>query len=198
MKQFFGAVALCALLLPSAVLAQSAPPMMPHRPDMATMRAAFQQAEKIRHAERSQILAALSPAHRQLLASIVGNMAIAANPDYKAAAARLDAALSTTEKNAVLAAHTAALAQMRNAVHAMMQKHENAQGGQGMKRPQWVHRQRGKHTPTAGEIVLMVTSDHGGPHGRMPFGPPPGMMMRDHNGPGMQGPPPGAPAPTNT
>jgi hypothetical protein len=180
MKQFFGAIALCALLLPSVALAQSAPPMPPQRPDMAGMRQVFEQVEKIHRAERTQVLAALSPAHRELLASIVGNMAIAANPDHKAAAGRLDAALSSSEKSAVLAAHTSAMTQMHDAMHAMMLKRQAAQGGQSMNRPKRQHGQR--HAPTAGEVVLMVTSGHGEMHGRMPFGPPP----------------PGAPAPAST
>jgi len=193
MKQFFAAVALCVLLLPSVALAQSAPPppMPPQRPDMAGMRQVFEQVEKIHRAERTQVLAALSPAHRELLASIVGNMAIAANPDHKAAAARLDAALSPSEKSAVLAAHTSATTQMHDAMHAMMLKRQAAHGAQGTRGAKRPHRQH--HTPTAGELVLMIASGHGG----MPFGPPPPGMMRDHNGPPMQGPPP-APAPAST
>ncbi|HEY1728838.1 MAG TPA: hypothetical protein VGG22_10725 [Candidatus Baltobacteraceae bacterium] len=146
------------------------------------------------------MLATLSPAHRELLASLVGNMAIAANPDHKAAAARLDAALSPSEKSAVLAAHTSAMTQMHDAMSAMMKQHQSAQGAQGGKRPAWGNRHR--HKPSAGEIVLMVATGHGGEHGGMPFPPGPPGMMRYHNGPGMQGPPapgqPPAPAPASS
>lgn len=188
----FALAALCALLLPSVALAQSAPPMPMQHPDMAGMKQVFEQVEKIHRAERAEVLAALSPAHRELLASIVGNMAIAANPDHKAAAARLDAALSQSEKSAVLGAHTSAMKQMHDAMHAMM---ANKQGGPNPQAPKRRH-----HTLTAGQVVLMVTAGHGEEHGRMPFGPPPPGMMRHHNGPGMQGPPgqPPAPAPANT
>src|SRR5579872_1719358 len=99
MKQFFGLIALCGLLLPSVALAQAAPPPMQH-PDMAGMKQVFEQVERIHRAERTQVLAALTPAHRELVARIVGEMAIAANPDHKAAAARLDSALSASEKSA--------------------------------------------------------------------------------------------------
>ncbi len=191
MKRTFALVALCALALPSVALAQSAPPSMPMRhPNMAGMRQVFEQVEKIHRAERTQILAALSPAHRALLASIVGNMAIAVNPDHKAAAARLDAALSPSEKNAVLAAHKTAMTQAHDAMHAMMAKMPPRPEGSAGPHPMWKHREH--HSPSAGEVVLMVATGHGGEHGRMPFGPPPSGMQRYHNGP------PPAPAPANS
>ncbi len=196
MKQFFGLVALCGLLLPSVALAQNAPPPM-QRPDMAGMKQVMEQVESIHRAERTQVLAALTPAHRALLARIVGEMAIAATPDHKAAAARLDAALSSSEKSAVLAANKTAMTQMHDAMHAMMAKMPRPQGSAGP-HPMWKHRER--HTPSAGEVALMVATGYGGEHGRIPFGPPPSGMMRYHDGPGMQGPPgqPPAPAPANT
>jgi len=197
MKRTFALAALCALLLPSVALAQSAPPSMPMRHhDMAGMKQVFEQVEKIHRAERAQVLAALSPAHRELLANIVGHMAISTTPDHKAAAARLDAALSPSEKSAVLAAHTSAMTQMRNAMHAMMAKRMPQPQGSAGPHPMWKHRER--HKPTAGEVVLMVATGHGGEHGIMPFGPPPPGTMRYHNGPGMQGPPGQPPAPANT
>ena len=194
MKRTFALAALFALLLPSVAQAQSAPPSMPMRhPDIAR-RQIFEQMEKIHRAERTQVLAALSPAHRQLLASIVGEMAIAENPDHKAAAARLDAALSPSEKNAVLAAHNAAMTQMHDAMHAMMMQMPKPQGS-ARPHPTWSGGER--HTPTAGELALMVAMGHGGEYGRMPFPPGPPGMMRFHDGPGMQGPPP-PPAPAST
>jgi len=187
MKQFFAVVALCALLLPSVALAQSAPPSMPMHPDMAGMKQVFEQVEKIRRAERAQVLAALSPAHRELLAHIVGDMAIATNPDHKAAAGRLDAALSASEKSAVLAAHKTAMTQMDDAMHAMMAKRMPPPQGSAGPNPGWIHRER--HTQTAGEVVLIVATGHGEEHGRMPFPPgPPGMMRYQ----------PPAPMPANT
>ncbi|MGH7715010.1 MAG: hypothetical protein ACREML_03330 [Vulcanimicrobiaceae bacterium] len=193
MNRFFALAALCTIALPSVALAQSAPPPMPQRPNMAGFRQMHDRAERIHRAERTQVLAALTPSHRTLLASIAGNMAIAPNPDRKAAAARLDAALSPAEKSAVLAAHKSAMTQMHDAMHAMMARMPRPQGSAGP-HPMWKHRAR--HTPTAGELVLAITNGEGGPHG-MPFmGPPPG-MQRYHSGPGMQGPPP-APEPAST
>jgi hypothetical protein len=104
--------------------------------------------------------------------------------------------LSPSEKSAVLAAHTSAMTQMHDAMHAMMAKMPHPQGSAGP-RPRRHNHEHGK--PTAGGIVLMVATGHG-EHGRMPFPPPGAGMMRYHNGPGMQGPPgaPPAPAPVNT
>lgn len=50
---------------------------------------------------RTAILAALTPAHRELLAKIVGELAIAPDPNLDAAAARLDAALFPAEVQAI-------------------------------------------------------------------------------------------------
>jgi hypothetical protein len=199
MKRFFALAALCAIALPSVALAQSAPPPMGPHPNMAGFKQMHEQLERIHRTERTQVLAALTPAHRALLASIVGNLAIAPDPDHKAAAARLDSALSPGEKSAVLAAHKTAMTQMHDAMHAMMAQMPQPQGSM---HPRPARHER--HTPSAGELVLMIASGHGGPHG-MPFmGPPPG-MQRYHNGPGMQGPPgpgmqgpPPPPAPAST
>jgi hypothetical protein len=77
--------------------------------EMQQMHAQMQQV----HAQaRAATLAALSSAHRSLLASVVGQLAIAANPDPAAAARTLDAALSPGEKQAILRAHASARSQM--------------------------------------------------------------------------------------
>ncbi len=47
------------------------------------------------------MLAALTPAHRELLAKVVGELAISPDPNFDAAAARLDAALSPAEVQAL-------------------------------------------------------------------------------------------------
>lgn len=193
MKRFFALAALCAIALPSVALAQNGPPPMPQRPNMAGFRQMREQAERIHRAERTQVLSALTPAHRTLLASIVGKMAIASNPDHKAAAARLDAALNPREKSAVLAAHKSAMTQMHDAIHTITAQMPRPEGSAG---PHRMWKDRRHHTPTAGELVLAIATGHGEEHGPPFMGPPPG-MQRYHNGPGMQGPPP-APAPAST
>jgi hypothetical protein len=57
-----------------------------------------------REQARTEIVDALSPAHRQLLASVVGQLTVAPNPQVVAAAKQLDAALTSKEKQTILAA----------------------------------------------------------------------------------------------
>jgi len=51
---------------------------------------------------RQRMIGALTPAHRDLFAEIVGELAIAPNPDSAAAARRLDAALSPAEAQTLI------------------------------------------------------------------------------------------------
>jgi Spy/CpxP family protein refolding chaperone len=175
------------------------------------MRQLRMQMMQIRQQARQQMLAALTPAHRQLLANVVGQLAIAPTPDRRAAARKLDAALSPTEAHAVLAAELSARNQSRSLMQtaraqfeasltpdqkaAMAAREANRPkwqgGGPGQEPGQgpWQGRGRMHRTPDAGRTLLEVAlggpgEGHGmgrGP-GRGP-GPGPG-------GPG--GPPPPA------
>jgi hypothetical protein len=63
--------------------------------------------EKLEHLRlkvRAQVLAVLTPADRTLLAQIVGSLAVADVPDVDGAIHRLDATLSTSQKQAILQA----------------------------------------------------------------------------------------------
>jgi hypothetical protein len=68
---------------------------------------------------RTAILQAITSQHRQLLAQVVGGLAIAPDPDYAAAGRQLDAALSPQEAQSVLRVATQFHQQMR----ALMQAH---------------------------------------------------------------------------
>jgi hypothetical protein len=61
---------------------------------------------------RARLFGSVTPAHRRLVAQIIGELAISPKPDAKAAAAQIDAALSSSEKKAVIASNVAARAQM--------------------------------------------------------------------------------------
>src|SRR5579864_3032140 len=108
------------------VLAQNAPPT----PNPA-MRAQFQQLRtqmrQIRTSERSQMLGALTPANRALLANLAGQLATSVNPDYRAAASRLDGALSAGEKQAVLNAAQTARSSARSLMQSMRSHFERNQ-----------------------------------------------------------------------
>ena len=91
---------------------------------MPTPSAAMRQIEST---ARTQMLAALTPAHKALLATVAGQLATSTNPDYDAAARRLDSALSSAEKHAVVAAGQTAMTKLRSqmrSAHPMMEGHE--------------------------------------------------------------------------
>ena len=117
-----------------------------HGPMMSRMSSAQMQQLRQMHVQvRSQILGYLTPAHKALLAQIAGQLAISPNPDYDAAASRLDAALSASEKQNIMNAGNAAMTKMR----AMMTKQSGSMMPQHM-----------EHM-TAGGILLMVAVGHG-------------------------------------
>jgi len=93
-------------------------PAMPMTPAMIQQHLAqLQHFATEQQAFRSQMLGALTPAHRALLAQIVGGLAIAPAPDLAGAARQLNAALSSAEAQNVLrleqARESAALQEMQ-------------------------------------------------------------------------------------
>jgi hypothetical protein len=145
MKRFI-LMLMLAVAMPVAGLAQQPAPA--GSPDgRSQMR---QQMMQMHQQFRSDVLGALTPAHRQLLAQTVGGLAIADNPDPKAAAATLDAALSASEKSAILAAAQ----KMHDQMKSMMPANP---------RPGWSPGPKGSPgMMDPGEILLMVSGygDH--------------------------------------
>src|SRR5579864_741195 len=76
------------------------------------MQQSRQQMEQLHAQARLKVLDAITPAHRQLLAQVIGNLAISPNPDRDAAVRQLNAALSPSEAQAVLSIHAAVKQQM--------------------------------------------------------------------------------------
>lgn len=93
-------VMLAALL--AAFAAAPAAAQMHPMPQMSP--AQMQQMRQMHEQLRTQVLGYLTPAHKALLAQVVGDLATTANPNYDAAASRLDAALSPAEKKNILGA----------------------------------------------------------------------------------------------
>lgn len=149
----FGAMAVTAV----PTLAQNAPPT----PNPA-MRQQFQQMrdqmKQIRTTERSQILSALSAQHKQLLASLIGRMAITVNPDVEGTVRQLNAALSSTEKQAVIGAAENARTKERSLFESMRSQFPNAPGREhGPGGPGGPGREnRAPRTPDAGRILLRL------------------------------------------
>jgi len=115
--------------IPALVLAQGAPPMPPGpsgapwpRPDFQMMRQNMQQMEAMHKQFRAKVLGLLTPAHRNQLASVIGQLAIAASPDPRGAINKIDAFLSSGEKQAILNAAQTFMTQQRAQREAMMAK----------------------------------------------------------------------------
>jgi hypothetical protein len=146
-----------ALAVPAVAFAQQDQGNGPSPQMRQQMRANFRQIENLHKQYRAQVLGALTPAHKQLLASVVGELAIAASPDPRAAAAKLDAALSSGEKTAIINAdqqfHSAMKAQF-----AQMRAAHPWPSPNGSPRP---HRSRKPFTPDAGRILLAMAGGHG-------------------------------------
>lgn len=78
-------------------------PAMPMTPGVIQQHVAqMQRFAAEQQAFRSQLIGALTPAHRALLAQIVGSLAIAPAPDLEGAARQLNAALSSGEAQNVV------------------------------------------------------------------------------------------------
>jgi hypothetical protein len=187
MKTIFAILSLAFLVAPAFAIAddtpataQGAAPAGMHAqltPEQrqalsAAMQQFSAQAEQMRIQTRAQILSSLSPAHRALLANIVGQLAIAPNPNRTAAAAQLDAVLSSGEREAVLRAHQNLMAQMRT-LHQQMRSQLEAvlparpehmgPPGEGL----GPNARSSRPAPDAGSILLHLAGpgemEHGGP-----------------------------------
>jgi hypothetical protein len=123
------------------------------------MRARMQQFETL----RLQVLHALTPANKQLLASVVGQMATADKPDFKGAVAKLDAALSSSEKSAILAAHSQMQTQMKADREKMMADWKSAHPDATPWPMRSPSAKRAPRTPDPGMILLMLAGHHGPP-----------------------------------
>ncbi len=167
---FITATALAAVVAVPAVAQEPPPggPMPTPNPQMRQqMESMRKQMDQIHTQERTQVLGALTPAHKQLLATIAGELATSTTPDYTGAAQRLDSALSPSEKQTILSASQTARDKMRAQMESMRQQMEQM-GGPPPRRgggPMAVQVGGGpegmQHTPTAGYILLRVAMSGG-------------------------------------
>lgn len=87
----------------SGAFSAGASPPMPLSPESIRRQTAeFQQIANQQRAFRQSMLAALTPAHRALLAQIAGELVVAPDPDLESATRRLNAALSPREAQNVV------------------------------------------------------------------------------------------------
>jgi hypothetical protein len=118
MKRLVAILSLGLLLSPSLAFAQESPaqPAPARSTPNAQMRTLMEQARtqmvQIHAQARNQMLGSLSPAHRTAVANVVGQLAIAQNPNPALAARQIDAVLTQAEGQSILRTHAAAKAQM--------------------------------------------------------------------------------------
>jgi hypothetical protein len=168
--------------IPAFVLAQATPPMPPGpsgapwpHPDFQMIRQTMQQQEAMHKQFRAKVLGALTPAHRNQLASVIGQLAISASPDPQGAIKKIDAFLSSGEKQAILNAGQSFRAQQR------------AKFNFPSPRPMRSGESKERHTPDAGALLFMLATGGGPGMGAHIF-----MLEREHMGPpGEFGPPGG-------
>ena len=138
-----------------------------------------QQMEQLHAQARLKVLNAISPAHRQLLAQVIGNLAISPNPDRQAAVRQLNAALSPSEAQAVLSVHAATEQQMHQimenthqrmqALLTSQQRSEMPNGPHGPMggRDMMYMRELPEGQLTAGDVLLHLGSGDTGMGDRM-------------------------------
>lgn len=170
----------------------AAPPAPMGSPPSNVQRRAMRDAMMKVHAQmtalhqqtRTQMLAALTPAHRAQLATIVGQLAVATKPNRRAAAQQLDTMLSASEKQKIVSLANTERTQMRSTMQAaqaqmeanmpadmkarMAQRRAQFAQGQGQRPP------RRRRAPTAGSILLrtaVASSGEFGGFGGRPGGP---------------------------
>lgn len=166
---------------PSASFAQSAvapgaPTITGDRPSLtpqqqAAMQQLRTQFQQTRLQTRARLLAALTPAHRTAVANVVGQLALAENPNPRAAAQALDAMLAPAEKESIIniaaaeRANTQALMQQQRTVMAasMTAEQQAKMAAREARRQSFMaSHPHPTHVPDAGAIVLRTLSTYGG------------------------------------
>ena len=179
MKKLLALFAMLAVV-PVISLAQAQTPMpgasMGPWHDRGMMRQDMGQMMSLHKQLRAKVLASITPAHRNLLASLVGQLAVSSNPDRRGAIAKLDAALSSREKQAVLNAFQSFRSQMRAMREAAMARMRQANPDMPSPRPMPSDMERMHRTPDAGVLLFMLATG----------GPGPGMMGPHMFGRGMR------------
>ena len=135
----------------------------------ALMQQAHQQLRQLHQQTRMQMLAALTPAHRTLVANVVGQLAIAPNPNPQAAAQQLDAVLSGGEKQSIVNLDAALKTNARNVMEAQRARIEatltTEQRTQMSQRVSRMHAGETTHSATFDPGAILLRTVSGGWHG---------------------------------
>jgi hypothetical protein len=158
------ALALALSVTPITALAQDSNAPAPTAGQRQAMRQTFQQfaqqEDQLHQQMRYQMLASMSPVHRRAVGTLIGELAIAPNPDPQDAAKRIDAMLSGSEQQRIIAAHNTFESQSRQ-LHDQLRQQLSSVMPQGhgdmMKHGQRAMQQR---QLDAGTLLLMGLSPH--------------------------------------
>lgn len=183
-------VALALVLTPVVGAAQDAPPPGPPPADMAAMappnaqmesamRATREQMRQLREQTRTQMLAGLTAPHRAQLATLIGQFAIAPNPDPRALEKQIDALLTRGEAQNIVNLASTERTSSRNLMEAARAQYEASltpdQLAKLKEREQKMEAFRAEHehaasAPDPGRELLHEMIAIGGEHGP-PGGP---------------------------
>ena len=163
MRRIGFALILAGLAMPAVAFADDQTAAVPPPAQMQQRAAQFEQVHQqlatLHKQARAQMLAALTPAHKQLLAQVAGELAISPDPDMAGAVRKLDAALSRSESESILRTQEqfrtqarAIMEQMRSAAEKSMTPEQAQQMAQHHAAMQSM--ERNERQPTAGELLL--------------------------------------------
>lgn len=161
------ALVLALSVLPVTALAQdSNAPQQPTPDQRQAMHQTFeqfgQQMEQLHQQMRSQILSTLSSVQRREVATVIGELAIAPNPDFQAAAKRIDAVLPSGTQGRILASLATfrdQLRQLRDQMRTQLQSEMPAGHPDGVNHG-WDNAPKSDFHPDAGTLLLTVLTPH--------------------------------------
>lgn len=157
------ALALALSVTPISALAQDSNAPAPTTEQRQAMHQAFeqlgQQKMQLRQQMRFQMLSAMTPVHRRAVGTMIGELAIAPNPDLQTAAKRIDSMLSYGEQQRIVAAHTNYESQSRQ-LHDQMRQQMQSMMPAGHPEMKHDENSRPHRQLDAGTLLLMGLSPH--------------------------------------
>ena len=163
MKYFSLPVVLAVALLKTATVCLADDTGAPPTPNPAMMQIMEQsrtRMEQLHSQARLAMLIALTPAHRNLLAQIVGQLAIAPNPSPASAAKELDASLSQQEGRAILGISSSLEQQSRQIAESTRQQMMSAMPADSNGHGPWMG-QHGGNKMYVGSMSDQMRNDPG-------------------------------------
>jgi hypothetical protein len=170
MRKVLLALSLALTFLPVAALADDnnnlpPPPTDAQQQQMfKTMETFHAKMEQLHQQMRTQILGSLTAAHREAVANIVGQLAIATTPNPQAAAKQLDAILSQSEQQRILATHESFKAQMKALHEQLRAQMESQMPGGGPSGHPMTRKYEMNHPEQANDAGSILLKTLGGEH----------------------------------